>query len=208
LAARSVVLPVPLKPGAGHRPGRKLNGERPVLLWNHRWEHDKGPDALLAGLRHFAAQGADFELLLCGQRFRETPAALSVLCDEFAARISHDGYITDPAQYQNLMARADFVLSTARQEFQGLAVMEAVQQGCIPVLPDRLCYPEFFPSRYLYPATADDSECQGAQLADRLAMLIGAGRQAAPDLVHLEWAKMNDTYRHTIEAAAAARRQK
>ena len=46
--------------------------------------------------------------------------------------------------------RIDFVLSTADQEFQGLAIQEAMLSGCIPVVPDALSYPEYIPVECRY----------------------------------------------------------
>ena len=61
-------------------------------------------------------------------------------------------------EYERLLKDSQFVLSTADQEFQGLAVMEAMALGCIPVVPDQLAYPEYVPDthRYLDPRGAGD----------------------------------------------------
>jgi hypothetical protein len=48
------------------------------------------------------------------------------------------------------------VLSTADQEFQGLAIQEAMASGCIPVVPDALSYPEYIPVECRY-VTAKDA---------------------------------------------------
>lgn len=48
------------------------------------------------------------------------------------------------------LSKAKVVLSCAKQENFGYAVMKAVLSGCIPVLPNRLCYPEFFDDAFLY----------------------------------------------------------
>lgn len=52
--------------------------------------------------------------------------------------------------HNELLSRSKIVLSCARQENFGYAVMKAVERGCIPVLPKTLCYPEFFSDEYLY----------------------------------------------------------
>ncbi|HUT22155.1 MAG TPA: glycosyltransferase [Candidatus Bipolaricaulota bacterium] len=48
------------------------------------------------------------------------------------------------------LAQSRIVLSCSKQENFGYAVMKAVACGCIPVLPNNLCYPDFFPERFLY----------------------------------------------------------
>ncbi len=54
-------------------------------------------------------------------------------------------------------------VSTARNEFFGLAMLEACYAGCKPLVPDRLAYPE------LYPA-----ECRYASHDELVARLRGA----------------------------------
>jgi glycosyltransferase involved in cell wall biosynthesis len=62
----------------------------------------------------------------------------------------HWGWLEARRDYLELMASCDLVVSTARHEFFGVAVLEAVRAGCFPVLPDRLAYPELFPTGMLY----------------------------------------------------------
>lgn len=54
------------------------------------------------------------------------------------------------SDHTDTLKSAKIVLSCAKQENFGYAVHKAVLCGCIPVLPNRLCYPEFFDKRYLY----------------------------------------------------------
>lgn len=52
--------------------------------------------------------------------------------------------------YYELLGRAKCVVSFALQENFGFGILEAVALGCVPVLPNRLVYPEFFSKNYLY----------------------------------------------------------
>ena len=121
-------------------PGRR----RPTVLWNQRWEHDKGPDLFAAALTAVASAGVDFEVVLAGERFVSDPKDFTALRDLLDERVVHCGH-ADDAEYRDLLAASDIVVSTARQEFFGIAITEAVYAGAFPLLPDRLVYPERLP---------------------------------------------------------------
>ncbi len=123
------------------------------VVWPHRWEHDKGPGELLAVAREHTDR-LDLRWTILGERFRETPSELAEFERRFADRIDHFGYAADRDEYWRLLQACDWVLSTARHEFFGIAVVEAMLAGCLPWLPDRLSYPEVLPpeARQLSPA--------------------------------------------------------
>ncbi len=160
LADRAEVLPVPVEPlaAAGARDPR-------LIVWNHRWDYDKAPDLFADAILELAACGVEFRLALLGPRPPRPPAALQRLRATLAARIVADGRLERDA-YARLLGRAGIVVSTARHEFQGLAVMEAVSAGCRPLVPDALCYPEQYPAAFRYPAGDLDALC--ARLRDWL----------------------------------------
>jgi len=139
-----------------------------VILWNHRWEHDKDPDTFFGVLLELADAGADFRLIVAGESFREHPPVFDAARERLADRILHFGHLPGRRAYLEALKRADVVVSTARHEFFGIAVVEAVACGCFPLLPDRLSYPEIIPpglhGRHLYSGRGD--------LRDRLARLI------------------------------------
>ena len=52
--------------------------------------------------------------------------------------------------YAALLASSDVAVSTALNEFFGLAMIEAAYCGCLPLVPDRLAYPELYPPGMRY----------------------------------------------------------
>lgn len=117
------------------------------LCWAARFEHDKGPDLLLEGLRRFKLGGAKFRLVVMGEQFGAMPPALERLRAEFASELDHFGYEPTREGYAARLRASDVFISTAQHEFFGLSVMEAAASGCSLVLPNHLSYPELFGGR-------------------------------------------------------------
>jgi len=137
----------------------------PVVVWNHRWEHDKGVSTFFLILNELKNAGVDFRLLLLGQAHPDAADYQRDMRRAFADKIVHYGYVSSPIEYHQLLGRGDIVVSTATHEFFGIAVAEAVRAGCVPVLPDDLAYRELYPREYLY----KEGQC--------LAMLISRLRE-------------------------------
>lgn len=53
-------------------------------------------------------------------------------------------------EYYGILSQAKAVVSFALQENFGYGIAEAAYLGCIPVVPNRLVYPEFYPEECLY----------------------------------------------------------
>ncbi len=126
--------------------------EAPVIVWNHRWEHDKDPDTFFRVLTELSAEGLEFSLIVLGQSFARRPRVFALAEEKLRNHIIHFGYAGSEQDYIRLLRRGDIVVSTARHEFFGLAVLEAVRCGCRPLVPDGLAYRELYPERYRYPA--------------------------------------------------------
>lgn len=171
LAARTAVLPVPIRP---IEPGGADRDER-LILWNHRWEYDKAPDVFAAAMLALADRGLEFRLALLGARPRQAPRPLQTLRRQLGERIIADGHVAR-ADYRAILGRAGIAVSTALHEFQGLAMQEAVSAGATPLVPDALAYTEQYPAEYRYPAG------DGAGLVNRLAHWLTSGPPAAPDI--------------------------
>lgn len=131
-------------------PQEKLGGRAPVLVWNHRWEHDKNPELFFSTLYGLAEQGIPFGLIVLGESFRTKPPAFSLAREKLAERIVHFGYAEDRQEYCRLLCQGDVVVSTANHEFYGMAMLEAVRAGCRPLVPDRLSYRELFAPEFRY----------------------------------------------------------
>ena len=148
---KSVILPPPLDfSDLDASPMKDESDAAPVILWNHRWEHDKNPERFFTALFALAQQGMDFRLIVLGQSFRQQPPIFAEARQRLSDRILHFDYAPSRAEYIKWLHRADLVVSTANHEFFGLSVLEAVRAGCRPLLPARLSYPELFPREYLY----------------------------------------------------------
>lgn len=144
IAARAEVLGVPVDV-----PPMSDDGcERPPLIaWNHRWEEDKDPDAFFAAMEALDARGIEFGMVVLGQSFREQPECFERARRKLSHRIAHWGYLPGRRDYLAMLARCRVVVSTARHEFYGLAVREAIAAGCYPLVPRRVVYPEMVEER-------------------------------------------------------------
>lgn len=203
---RSAVVPVPLEDELAAAPPVD-DREGPLrIVWNHRWEYDKGPKRFFRAL--FSLQSdVDFRLVVLGQQFREQPPIFERARRELADHIDHWGWVEDRRDYLRWLQRSDIVASTALHEFQGLAVQEAVSLGCLPVLPDRLAYPNFFDAQYLYPSHPKSVDDDAAALADHLRDLLAdpatARAHPHPDLSGLRWSALAERYETEFQALGA-----
>lgn len=196
LDAKCRVLPVPVDPvsPAGGRPA----GDALQILWNHRWEYDKGPRALLDIAAGLLRREVKFCLHVAGQQFREQPAEFNALKQmlEPSGADGQWGYLENPQEYTALMQRCDVVLSTALHDFQGLSMLEACGAGCFPLAPDRLVYPEWFPATCLYGRTdevLDQLEALARQKAN--------GQQLQPvDVSRFETRHLIPSYRELLHS--------
>jgi len=122
----------------------------PLLIWNHRWEQDKGPEEFFAALFQLVEDKVVFTCALLGQNSEKIPDTFGKAMERLGSRCIHFGYEPDRVRYAQMLSRGRLVVSTARHEFFGYAVLEAVRAGCRPVLPARLSYPELFDAEFLY----------------------------------------------------------
>ena len=68
-------------------------------------------------------------------------------------------------EYYQLLRRAEYAVSFAEQETWGIAQIESVLCGCIPIIPNRLSYREMYPSQFKY---SQDNKTDDASMAASL----------------------------------------
>ena len=153
LREKSGVFPV----GIDFEPHEKLLGSRelwsgsePAILWNHRWEHDKDPEKFVDGLLSLKKKDIPFRVAICGEDFGKSHPAFELAASELGDRVVQLGFLSSADEYRRTVSRCDLVVSTARHEFFGVSVVEAMFLGCLPVLPNDLSYPEIVPP-HLHP---------------------------------------------------------
>ena len=206
IAAKSRVLPLgmDLRKLERHRPGPAAPAAAPLILWNHRWEYDKAPEAFFEALFQLADQGVDFTVAVLGESFGRVPPVFEKARLRLGARVVQWGYQESFADYAKWLWRADILPVTSRQEFFGASVVQALYCDCLPLLPDRLSYPEHVPARAAEAVLYRGDE----ELAHRLAALIAqrsAGELLGGFVRRYDWEQLAPVYDRFFERLAAGK---
>ena len=122
--------------------------EPPLIVWCHRWEFDKNPGDFFLAVDGLVEDGIDFRLALLGENFQTVPKPFVAARERYGDRIVQYGYEPSKGKYRQWLRKGAVVISTAHQENFGISVVEAIRHGCLPLLPDRLSYPEIIPKRF------------------------------------------------------------
>lgn len=204
LKAKASVLPLgldlsglqALKPETIERPNRA------VLLWNHRWEFDKDPDTFFKSLLQLNEHGIDFRLIVLGESFDNSPAifdeALKILSD----KVLHVGYVESKAEYAHWLHLADILPVTSRHDFFGASVVQAMACNVIPLLPNRLAYPEHIPAQFAQTFFYEDDVEFVKKLQRRIMdVRVLRSQKTAHFVAHYDWKLIIKKYDSLFEAA-------
>jgi glycosyltransferase involved in cell wall biosynthesis len=198
----SVVLPVGIDIEALDPTGVKPRNP-PLILWNQRWEHDKGPEDLKAIVSGLMDSDIEFSMAMCGEVFVSVPPTYSEITGLLGDRLVHAGW-AERGRYIELLNQASVVLSTAHQEFFGVAVTEAVAAGAHPVLPNRLVYPEQVANFGTDPSASLYDSIAGAVYLVAAALRSATNPGIAAVIREFDWDRVAPRYDAALAALISA----
>lgn len=159
----------------------------PVIVWNHRWEYDKGPELFFDCLFKMQERGLNFRLLVLGESFPQQPSIFETARTRLETHILHWGYANSRAEYLSLLSQGALLPVTATQDFFGISTVEAMYLGLIPLVPEAGVYKEHIP-------TAFHSQLLYHNPADLLTKMIAFLEQPSSfqDLLTRDWVSQYD----------------
>lgn len=173
----------------------------PLIVWNHRWEHDKGPVGLAGIVGELIDRDVEFRMAMCGEVFVSVPDEFASITQMLGDRLVHEGWADRP-RYETLLSEASVVLSTAHQEFFGIGVVEAIAAGAHPVLPNRLVYPERVAS-----LDAESSAVLYSSPEHAVDLIVAAFERGSSELreatVQYDWSIVAPSYDRVLSGLAA-----
>ncbi len=115
----------------------------PLILWNHRLDHDKNPKGFLETLIRLKKEGITFTLAFLGQMNHRNLDHYEHLLEELKEETIALGFVSRQ-DYLGFLTLAPILPVTSYHDFFGISVMEAIAYGAQPILPDRLTYPDLY----------------------------------------------------------------
>lgn len=140
--------------------------QKPLILWNHRWEYDKNAKDFFAALYFLQEKNLEFEVVVLGENFRQIPEEFEQAKEKLKDKIVFMGYSESFEDYASWLWKAHILPVTSNQDFFGGSVVEAIYCNCFPILPNRLAYPEHLPNH------ADLFYCDFDELCQKLEQAI------------------------------------
>ncbi len=130
--------------------------EVPTILWNHRWEYDKNPEAFFEALFKLSEDEVSFDLIVCGETYSKQPEIFKIARSKLANQIKHWGYFDTRTDYVKALWQSTILPVTSNQEFFGLSVLEAIFCQVTPIMPNRLSYSSIYGNRFDYYSSDDE----------------------------------------------------
>ena len=207
---KSEVLPLGLDLKVWNRFRQYRNPEQqPLILWNHRWEHDKNPETFFEILFELAEEGVDFEVAVLGERFPRVPKVFAEAKQRLGSRIVQWGYAETLEEYAQWLWRADIIPVCSNHDFFGSSVVQAMYCDTYPLLPHRLAYPEHIPPEFHEKHLYDSTEEMRTRLRDCLKNINHIRQVRTQDWVgKYDWGNMAEIYDTFFEKPQSSQRRR
>ncbi len=145
----------------------------PRILWAARWEYDKAPQIFFKALDILKSENVDFEVsVIGGGNARHVAEVFEKAHVSLQDHIIHWGYRENYTDYLSVLSGSDIVVSTAKHEFFGISLLEAMAAGAYPLVPYRLSYPEILTDSEDEPIESFFHNGTPGDLASKLTTLI------------------------------------
>ena len=126
------------------------NVETPILLWNQRWSWDKGTDAWMHLVDSILQRDIPAEFVVMGKPFERVPDGWESMKEKMGRRCLHWGFVESDRAYIEWLWRCTIAPLSPKQEFFGLAVVEAMRCQTLPWVPKEHAYSETMPEGHLF----------------------------------------------------------
>ena len=198
--SKSTVLPIGLdlrKLAASNR----TQNEYPTILWNHRWEYDKNPESFFQILFKIKDKGFRFNLIVAGESYRKYPKIFDLAKEKLADEIIHFGFAEDRAHYENLLLQSDILPVTSNQDFFGISAVEAIAAGCLPLLPNRLAFPEHLDQKDQKHCYYDNDQELYEKLLHNVSRQLPKTEKLRTQILKYDWSIVGPKYDSFFEEA-------
>lgn len=172
----------------------ETKNDKPLIIWNHRWEYDKNPEEFFKALFQLQDEGLGFEVVILGENYPKSPAIFKEAKEKLGDKIIQFGFAETFEDYAQWLWKGDILPVTSVQDFFGGSVVEAIYCSCHPLLPNRLAYPEHVPSEMLYEGNLVD------RLKDAIVNVETIRKTETSQLVQAyDWSIMAEKYDTVFE---------
>jgi len=144
---------------------KPLKGKELQVIWPHRFDDEKNPDAMLDIMDFVMFYHPTVKLVICTSRDKlYNPEPVSIKSSKLERMVSRysDRIIIkkgiDKSVYYDLLAKSKIFLSTTLEENFGYCLVEAMSLGCHPIVVNDFSHPEIvqYNREFLYD-TYDDA---------------------------------------------------
>ena len=194
---KTSVLPLGLNLASKQAMATKDPPDVPVVVWNQRWSWDKGADRFVAFVQALIAEELDTRFVVLGQPFQRQPDGWLDMKEAMGNRCLHWGFAESESEYWQWLSKGTVAPVDPRQEYFGIAVVEAMRCGVIPWVPEQHAYTETMPPGHAY---LNHEMWTEAMRNRRWATWPVAPSVYADHALHYDWTSLTGKYNEALDA--------